>query len=76
MRAARAAWAPTHDNSHAERLIAQGATQVVPEVLEAGLQLGQVMLQHVGLPTDAAREVVETERAASRLATAPRTDGE
>ena len=65
-----------HDNSHAERLIAQGATQVVPEVLEAGLQLGQVMLQHVGLPTDAAREVVETERAASRLATAPRTDGE
>jgi monovalent cation:proton antiporter-2 (CPA2) family protein len=65
-----------HDNSHAERLIAQGATQVVPEVLEAGLQLGQVMLQHVGLPTDAAREVVATERSASRHATAPRSDGE
>ena len=65
-----------HDNSHAERLIAQGATQVVPEVLEAGLQLGQVMLQHVGLPTDAARETVEAERAASRHATTPRSDGE
>jgi CPA2 family monovalent cation:H+ antiporter-2 len=65
-----------HDDSHAERLIAQGATQVVPEVLEAGLQLGQVMLQHVGLPTDAARETVETERAASRHSIAPRLDDE
>jgi len=63
-----------HDNSHAKRLIAQGATQVVPEVLEAGLQLGQVMLQHVGLPVDAAREVVDLERAASRSETPPDPD--
>jgi hypothetical protein len=34
----------------------------VPEVLEAGLQLGQIMLEHVGLPTDAAREVIDAER--------------
>jgi monovalent cation:proton antiporter-2 (CPA2) family protein len=63
-----------HDNSHAKRLIAQGATQVVPEVLEAGLQLGQVMLQHVGLPVDAAREVVVLERAASRSEIPPDPD--
>ncbi len=51
-----------HDSSHAARLLAQGATQVVPEVLEAGLQLGQQLLQHVGLPMEAAREVVDSER--------------
>ena len=53
------------DKGHAARLLAQGATQVVPEVLEAGLQLGQLMLEHVGLPTDVARDVVEAERAAT-----------
>jgi CPA2 family monovalent cation:H+ antiporter-2 len=53
------------DSTHAARLLAQGATQVVPEVLEAGLQLGQRMLEHVGLPTDAARDVVDAERAAT-----------
>ena len=63
-----------HDNSHAKRLIAQGATQVVPEVLEAGLQLGQVMLQHVGLPVDAAREVVDLKRATSRSEIPPDPD--
>ncbi len=63
-----------HDDSHARRLMAQGATKVVPEVLEAGLQLGQVMLQHVGLPTDAAREVVELERSGSRHGTPPTDD--
>ncbi|TFH41162.1 MAG: potassium transporter [Lysobacterales bacterium] len=63
-----------HDSTHAARLIAQGATQVVPEVLEAGLQLGQLLLQHIGLPADAAREVVEIERAASLSALAPRSD--
>ena len=53
------------DKAHAARLLAQGATQVVPEVLEAGLQLGQLMLEHVGLPTDVARDVVEAERVAT-----------
>jgi CPA2 family monovalent cation:H+ antiporter-2 len=63
-----------HDSTHAAKLIAEGATQVVPEVLEAGLQLGQLLLQQVGLPADAAREVVEIERAASVSALAPRSD--
>jgi CPA2 family monovalent cation:H+ antiporter-2 len=61
------------DSRHAERLITQGATQVVPEMLEAGLQLGQLMLQHVGLPMDTAREVVDAERAAASNATATRS---
>jgi CPA2 family monovalent cation:H+ antiporter-2 len=61
------------DSMHAARLTAQGATQVVPEVLEAGLQLGQLMLQHVGLPMDTAREVVDAKRAAAPYAMAPRS---
>jgi CPA2 family monovalent cation:H+ antiporter-2 len=63
-----------HDSTHAAKLIAEGATQVVPEVLEAGLQLGQLLLQHVGLPMEAAREVVEIERAAAVSSVAPRRD--
>jgi CPA2 family monovalent cation:H+ antiporter-2 len=59
------------DSRHAARLIAQGATQVVPEVLEAGLQLGQLMLQHVGLPTETAREVVDAKRASASDTTTP-----
>jgi len=53
------------DREHAAELLANGATQVVPEVLEAGLQMGQLMLEHVGLPSDAARELIEGERAAN-----------
>jgi CPA2 family monovalent cation:H+ antiporter-2 len=62
-----------HDSTHAAKLIARGATQVVPEVLEAGLHLGQLMLQHVGLPADSAREVVDALRAAAPYAMAPRS---
>ena len=65
-----------HDDTHAAKLISQGATQVVPEVLEAGLQLGQLLLEHVGLPTDAARDVVDAKRADAAHATAPRSGGE
>ena len=57
--------ARAHDDAHAVELLAHGATHVVPEVLEAGLQLGQVLLTQVGLPADAAREVVALERAKS-----------
>ena len=44
------------DRAHAERLNAQGATQVVPEVLESGLQLGALMLAHTGMSVEAARD--------------------
>ena len=60
------------DSAHAARLLDQGATQVVPEVLESGLQLGHLMLEHVGLPADAARELVDAQRAASLRYSTPR----
>ena len=52
--------------SHGVALVTQGATEVVPEVLEAGLELGHLMLEHVGLPTAAARELIELQRTIKR----------
>jgi len=54
--------ARARDSAHATSLLIQGATQVVPEVLESGLQLGHVMLEQVGLPTNAARDIVDAQR--------------
>ncbi len=51
------------DSEHAARLLSLGASHAVPEVLEAGLQLGQVMLEQSGLPADTARELVDAQRA-------------
>lgn len=51
------------DNSHAMQMLARGATQVVPEVQEAGLQLAHLVLEHSGTSADAARELVELRRA-------------
>ncbi len=53
------------DDSHATRLLDHGATHVVPEVLEAGLEMGRMMIEQVGFPADAARELVEIVRAES-----------
>lgn len=53
------------DHWHAEQLLAQGATQVVAEVLEAGLHLGEPMRGHIGLSSNVTREVVDAERAAA-----------
>ncbi len=58
--------ARARDDAHAARLTAAGATEVVPEVLEAGLQLATLLLTEVGLHAEAAREVVEQQRSASR----------
>jgi len=54
--------ARARDSAHATSLLIQGATQVVPEVLESGLQLGHVMLEQAGLPTNAARDIVDAQR--------------
>jgi CPA2 family monovalent cation:H+ antiporter-2 len=59
-----------HDSDHASELLDAGATAVIPEVLEAGLQLGQLLLEKVGLPPDAVRQLVEAQRAAA-LKTVP-----
>ncbi len=60
-----------HDTEHAQALLAAGAHDVIPEVLEAGLQLGQILLQRVGLPADAVREMIETQRATRLHALTP-----
>ncbi|NJN51807.1 MAG: potassium transporter TrkA [Gammaproteobacteria bacterium] len=51
-----------HDSDHAAELLAVGATAVIPEVLEAALQLGQALLEKVGLPPDSVRALVESQR--------------
>ena len=55
--------ARVHDSMHASTLLNQGATEVVPEVLESGLQLGHVMLEKAGLSANAARDIIDTQRA-------------
>jgi CPA2 family monovalent cation:H+ antiporter-2 len=63
------------DDAHALRLWQHGATQVVPEVLEAGLQMGMLTLEHAGMPAQAARELIEEQRelAIDALATLGKT---
>ncbi len=60
--------ARARDNAHATSLLALGATRVVPEVLESGLQLGHVMLEQVGLPANVARDLVDTQRVETEYA--------
>ena len=54
--------ARAHDGPHAKRLRDHGATEVVLEVLEAGLQLGTAALVCAGVPQQAARELSENRR--------------
>lgn len=54
--------ARARDLVHAARLKALGATVVVPEVLESGLQLGEQLLQQIGLPAESARQVIDEQR--------------
>ncbi|MEQ9608635.1 MAG: monovalent cation:proton antiporter-2 (CPA2) family protein [Kiloniellaceae bacterium] len=42
----------SHDMSHAHQLEAEGAAAVVPETVEASLQLGGILLSAVGVGTD------------------------
>lgn len=55
-------YARARDTAHALRLLSAGATHVIPETVEASLQLGEIVLTGVGLPEDAARTVVEAAR--------------
>jgi CPA2 family monovalent cation:H+ antiporter-2 len=60
--------ARAHDVDHAMRLIAGGASHVVPEATEASLQLGELVLMAAGVPEPAARHVVEARRQAEQAA--------
>ncbi len=60
--------ARVHDVEHGLRLKDLGATMVVPEVCESALQLGALMLEEVGFPPSATREVIEVQRSELMLA--------
>ena len=54
------------DAAHASRLLACGATDVIPETIEASLQLGEVVLAGCGVPEAAARRIIDLQRASER----------
>ena len=51
-----------HNHKHAARLLTRGATRVMPETVEASLQLAEMVLLGTGIPEDAARQLVELRR--------------
>jgi CPA2 family monovalent cation:H+ antiporter-2 len=54
--------ARSRDEAHAAVLRDEGATVVIPETLEAGLQIAAVVLQAAGTPEPAAAALVDAER--------------
>ncbi len=54
--------ARARDVDHAKRLYAAGATHVVPDAIEAGLQMAVRALEDVGYETDAARDLIAAVR--------------
>lgn len=57
-------YARARDGRHARRLLDHGASEVVPETVEAGLQLAARVLEGTGLPLDAVELRVQAEREA------------
>jgi K+:H+ antiporter len=55
-------YARARDTVHATRLMARGATHVIPETTEASLQLSEMVLIGAGVPGDAARHLIEGRR--------------
>jgi CPA2 family monovalent cation:H+ antiporter-2 len=55
-------YARARDAAHARRLLALGATEVVPEATEASLQLGARVLEGLGEPLEAVARAIELER--------------
>ena len=55
-------YARARDSAHARRLLNHGATDVVPESLEAGLQLAARVLEGLGAPLDAVALAIDRER--------------
>ena len=65
-------YARARDAAHATRLLALGASHVIPETIEASLQLGEMLLEGLGVPDAAARQLIEARR---RLAQAALDEG-
>jgi CPA2 family monovalent cation:H+ antiporter-2 len=59
-------YARARDHEDAALLTAAGATQVIPEALEASLQLGEAVLTGTGVPEEAARAIVAEAREVAR----------
>ena len=55
-------FARAKDPAHAHRLMAMGATDVVPEATEGSLQLAAHVLTGIGLPDDAVNEAIDEVR--------------
>jgi CPA2 family monovalent cation:H+ antiporter-2 len=51
-----------HDQSHTEALRAAGATVIVPEILEASLQVAGLTLREMGVPIEVVDETLEALR--------------
>jgi CPA2 family monovalent cation:H+ antiporter-2 len=61
-------YARARDGAHASRLLALGARHVVPETIEASLELSELVLTGAGVPDDAARQLIEVRRQAEQTA--------
>lgn len=55
--------ARARDESHASALLDAGASSVMPEALEAGLQLAGAVVEQCGMPHEAAQVLVDQQRA-------------
>lgn len=56
--------ARARDAAHARELMAAGASEVIPEALEAALQMGVHVLARVGVDADTGARLINAERAA------------
>jgi len=61
-------YARARDVQHAARLTAHGANHVIPETMEASLELGEMLLVSAGVPEQTARRLIETRRRAEQAA--------
>lgn len=59
-------YARARDRAHAARLKACGASDVIPETIEASLQLSEIVLMGVDVPDEAARNIINERRQAER----------
>lgn len=61
-------YARARDAAHATRLVGLGATHVIPETIEASLQLSEMVLVGAGIPDEAARHLIEVRRQEEQVA--------
>lgn len=55
--------ARARDADHAVDLYRLGATATIPDVIEGSLHVAQELLKHIGVPEDAARHIIDQQRA-------------